>query len=254
MTPARLAGKVVLVTGAGQAPGRQFAVRLAREGAGVIALDEGAPGPTGHPDLSSTVAVVESLGGRIVARDVDVRDPRALDAAVAVAAGRLGGLDAVVTSPVVTAPGSVEGIADEVWHCTLDRVLTGVWNTCRAALPHMADGGSITVVSSAAGLRGFAHLAHQAAAEHGVVGLVRSLAHELAPRAIRVNSVHPAGGPADPAVPAPPGSLVFDPAADTPEPSVATGDVSGTVVYLTSDDARLLTGLTVPVDAGLVPR
>lgn len=250
----RLQGKVVLVTGAGRVPGRGFAIRLAQEGAAVIAVDHDALEPAGPADLSSTVAVVESLGGRIVACEADVRDAAALAETVATAAQRLGGLDAVVTGPVVTAPGSVDGIADYVWRDTLDRVLTGVWNTCRAALPHMSDGGSITVVGSAAGLRGFAHLAHHAAAEHGVVGMVRSMAHELARRSIRVNSVHPAGGLAAAAIPAPTGSLVFDPEVEVPHPFTDATGVSETVVYLTSDDARLLTGLTVPVDAGLVSR
>lgn len=248
----RLHGKVVLVTGAGRAPGRGFAIRLAREGAAVVAMDHESQDPAGVPDLATTVEVIEALGGRVVARDVDVRDRSALAAAVATAAHRLGGLDAVVAGPAVTSPGSVTGIVDEVWDDTLDRVLTGVWNTCRAALPHLADGGSITVVGSAAGLRGFAHLAHHCAAEHGVVGIVRSLAHELSSRRIRVNSIHPSLDVAD-AVGGRGSGLVFDPVTDA-SPITDARDVSETVVYLASEDARMLTGLTVPVDAGLVSR
>ncbi|MBN9110718.1 MAG: SDR family oxidoreductase [Pseudonocardia sp.] len=250
----RLDGKIALVTGAGRAPGRELATRLARDGAALILVDHDDDDPSAAVDLISTAAVVQALGGRVVTHDVDVVDMSALTAAVTAGVRRFGGLDAVVVGPVFTAPCSVEATADEAWHDALDRVLTGVWNVCCAALPHLTDGGSLTVAGTAAGLRGFAHLAHQAAAEHGVVGLVRSLAHELAPRSIRVNSVHPvadAGAtPAGGLV----GNLVFVPEPEVPPQFAEARDVSETVVYLASDDARLLTGLTVPVAAGLVSR
>ncbi|GAY07233.1 SDR family oxidoreductase [Pseudonocardia sp. N23] len=241
------------MTGAGRPPGRGFATRFTRDGAAVIAVDHDAPEPSGPADLAATVAAVETAGGRICASSADARDPKALAAAVAAGTRRFGRLDAVVVGPVVTAPGSITGTPDDAWHDTLDRVLTTAWTTCRVALAHLVDGGSITVVASAAGLRGFAHLAPHAAAEHGVVGLVRSLAHELAPRSIRVNSVHPTDdGRAS--LPEPSGRLVFDPEADVPVPFAAARDVSETVLYLASDDARMLSGLTVPVGAELVSR
>ncbi|GEL22220.1 3-ketoacyl-ACP reductase [Pseudonocardia sulfidoxydans NBRC 16205] len=250
----RLDGKVALVTGAGRVPGRALAAQLVRDGAALILVDHDDDAPSGAVDLISTRAVVQALGGRVVVHDVDVVDKPLLTAAVSTSVRRFGGLDAVVVGPVVTAPCSVEATTDEAWCDALDRVLTGAWNVCRATLPHLVDGGSLTVVGTAAGLRGYAHLAHQAAAEHGVVGLVRSLAHELAPRSIRVNTVHPvadAGAtPAGGLV----GNLVFDPEAKVPPRFAEAGDVSETVAYLASDDARLLTGLTVPVTAGLVPR
>lgn len=249
----RLQGRVALVTGAGRAPGRGFAARLVREGAAVLAIDaDDAAAPDGPADLAATVALVEALGGRVVARRADVRDAAALAAAVTSGVRRLGRLDAVVVGPSATAPGSVTGLADEVWRDTLDRVLTGVWNTVRAALPHLRDGGSITVAATAAGLRGFADLAHHAAAEHGVVGLMRSLAHELAPRSIRVNTVHPTDSVADESRGGA-DHLVFVPEVDAPPPFAGARDVSETVVYLASDDARFITGVTLPVDTGLVP-
>ncbi|ODU07579.1 MAG: hypothetical protein ABS81_00250 [Pseudonocardia sp. SCN 72-86] len=244
----RLQGKVVLVTGAGRSPGRGFAARVAQEGASVIAVDHDSPEPAGPADLPSTVAVVEAWG-RIVARAADVRDPQALAAAIEAGTQRLGRLDAVVVAPVVTAPASITGTGDAAWHDTLDRVLTSAWTACRVSLPHLVDGGSVTVVGSAAGLRGFAHLAARTAAEHGIVGMVRSLAHELAPRSIRVNSIHPVAGEGDAS-----DGLVFEPGTVVPALFADARDVSETVVYLASDDARMLTGMTVPVGAGLVSR
>jgi (+)-trans-carveol dehydrogenase len=274
----RVEGKVAFVTGAARGQGRSHAVRLAQEGADVIAVDickqiDSVPMPMATPDdLAETVRQVEELDRRIVATLADVRDypglKRALDEGVA----QLGRLDIVAANAGIASFGPAEELSDESWQDMIDVNLTGVWHTCKAAIPHLkagGHGGSIIITSSAAGLKGYANVSHYVAAKHGVVGLMRTLAQELAPHMIRVNSIHPTQ------VDTPmimnetafrlflpdhehPTVEDFRPVSQTmnalPVPWVDAVDISNAVLFLASDEARYITGVPLPVDAGTLIR
>lgn len=270
----RLAGKTALITGAARGIGRAQAVRFAEEGADLILVDRCAavahsttPGAT-SADLAETVRRIEELGRRAVPAEADVRDQGALDEAVARGVAALGGLDIVCATAGISSSGPSESMPAQVWQTMLDVNLTGVWKTCKAAIPHMIEadeGGSIILVSSIAGLRGLIGVGHYAAAKHGVVGLMRSLAKELAPHRIRVNTVHPANTRTDmiqnegvmrtfvPGV-AEPTQAQFEAAAQTmhllPVPLLDPRDIANASLFLGSDEARHITGATLPVDAG----
>ena len=181
-------GKVVFVTGAGRGQGRAHAVRFAEEGADVIAVDICKDVPTvpyqlaAHEDLEETADQVRALGRRVVSRAVDVRDYENLAATVAYGVAELGSLDVVVANAGIVSFGSVAELPEQTWQDVIDMNLTGVFNTCKAAIPHLSDGGSMVLTSSVAGLKGFVNCGHYVAAKHGLVGLMRTLASELAPR------------------------------------------------------------------------
>ncbi len=268
----RLEGKVALITGAARGQGRSHAVRLARDGADVIALDICAPiDSVAYPlatrdDLARTVAEVEELDRRIVAAEVDVRDADALAAAVADGVARLGGLDIVLANAGIgmTRPDVADATA---FRDLLEVNLVGVWNTVHAALPTMIEGGrggSIVLTSSVMGLSGRAGGGNggaegYTAAKHALVGLARGWARWLAPHNIRVNTVHPAGVRTPMIVneameamfPTPPehgsdiGNLL-DVLMLEPE------DISNAIAWLVSDEARYVTGVALPVDAGFL--
>ena len=180
--------------------GRSHAVRLAEEGADIIAVDicqslptvpyEGAtPG-----DLDGTAKLVEDLDRRIVVREADVRDLGQLEAAVQEGLSELGHIDVVCCNAGIGTFAPALEMDEQMWQEMIDVNLTGVWKTIRAAAPPMVErrqGGSIIITSSVAGLFGFPILANYSSAKHGVVGLMRTLTQELAPYMIRVNSVHP---------------------------------------------------------------
>jgi SDR family mycofactocin-dependent oxidoreductase len=218
----RVEGKVAFITGAARGQGRSHAVRLAQEGADIIAVDvcEDMPGMpyagATQEDLAETVKEVEALDRRIVAEKADVRDYGALKAALDDGIAQLGRLDIVsANAGIGSSPHAAQDLAEQTWQDMLDINLTGVWHTAKAATPHLIEGGhggSIVLTSSAAGLQAYANIAHYVSAKHGVVGLMRTLALELAPHSIRVNSIHHPGGHANdpergdvPAVPARPG-------------------------------------------------
>lgn len=263
----RLAGKVAVVTGAARGTGRVHCERFAEEGADVIALDVGAV----SDDLAETAKAVIGRGRRCVTGEADVRDFAALSAAVERGADELGRLDVVVANAGVHPAGAPAWkLAEEAWRRVLDVNLTGVWHTVKAAVGRLdANGGSIVIVSSTNGLRGTANTAHYTASKHAVVGLARTLANELGPRSIRVNTVHP-GAVATPMVlneatfkrlrpdlPEP----TADDAAEVltarnllPVPWVDPVDVANAVVFLASDEARYITGSQLVVDAGLTQK
>ncbi len=269
-TTGRLAGRVALVTGAARGQGRNHAVRLAAEGADVIALDvcaqvESLDYETAAPaDLATTARLVAELGGRITTASVDVRDADGMAAAVAEGVAELGRLDVVVANAGVCAVRRWDEVAPAQWDTVVGVNLTGVWNTCTAALPHLleAGGGSMILVSSTAGLKGQPYLTAYVASKHGVVGIMRSLANELASRHIRVNSLHPTG--VDTPMLNAMGGLTERIGEDhgigalflnsLPVDLVRSDDVSDAVVFLASDDARYVTGLTMTVDAGASAR
>ncbi|PYE12427.1 (+)-trans-carveol dehydrogenase/(-)-trans-carveol dehydrogenase [Williamsia limnetica] len=273
----RLQNKVALITGAARGQGRAHAIRLAEEGADIIAvdiprevIDIGYPMGT-EAELADTAAAVEALDRRIITAAVDVRDIDALTAAVTSSVAELGRLDIIsANAGIAASPHAGHEIPEDAWQQMLDINLTGVWHTVKAGVPHMlaaGNGGSIILTSSAAGLKGYASIAHYVAAKHGVVGLMRSLTQELGPQGIRVNSIHPTQ------VDTPmiqnestyrifrpdlekPTREDFEPASATtnilPIPWVEPVDVSNAVLFLASDEARYITGATLPVDAGCV--
>ncbi len=270
----RLESKVALVTGAARGQGRSHAVRLAEEGADVIAVDScvqigSAPYPMATPsDLQETVDRVEKTGRRILAREVDVRDQAALDAVVRAGVEAFGGLDVVVANAGITSHAKTWKLSDDEWQDVIDVNLTGVWRTVRAAVPGMIErgrGGSIVITSSTGGLRGLDNHAHYCAAKHGVVGLARTLALELAEYSIRVNTIHPTGVdtpmihneheyqlfmPGHPDPTRDDVAPVFQNLNLLPVPWLDPVEISNAIVWLSSDQARYVTGVALPIDAG----
>jgi len=262
-----LRGKVVVITGAARGTGRTHGARFAAEGADVIALDM----PALADELSHTASEIESQGRRCVTGIADVSDLEGLTDAIDSGVAALGRLDVVVANAGIHIPGAPSWELDpQVWQRTLDINLTGVWHTVRASVPHIGDeGGSIIIISSTNGIRGTPNTAHYTASKHAVVGLARTLANELGPRSIRVNTVHP-GPVATPMVlneemyrklrPDLDNPTAFD-AAEVlqarnllPVPWVEPVDVANAVVFLASDHARYITGTQLVVDAGLTQK
>jgi len=273
--PGRVEGKVAFITGAGRGQGRSHAVRLAQEGADIIAVDichdvEGALAMSTPEDLAETVKLVEALDRRIVAGQADVRDFDALKAAVDVGVEELGRLDIVLANAgIASAGGPVEAMAPDSWKNTIDINLTGLWHTARVAIPHLlagGQGGSIVLTSSVGGAHAMPNMSHYVSAKHGVIGLMRSLAVELGQHRIRVNSVLPTN------VNTPmfmnEGTFkMFRPDLENPGPDdvaavaaqfmhvlpigwVEPEDVSNAILFLVSDEARFITGVALPVDGG----
>jgi SDR family mycofactocin-dependent oxidoreductase len=267
----RFDGKVSLITGAARGQGRSHAVRLAEEGADIIAVDICAqmstvPYPMSTPeDLDETVAKVEELDRRIVARQADVRDPAAVGAAVAAGIAELGRIDIVIANAGI-APMSIRD--DDPTAQFLDTIavnLAGVYHTGKAAIPTMIEqgqGGAIVLTSSTQGLSGRGGSGSGAqdgytASKHGVVGLMRTWANWLAPHNIRVNTVHPTGVN----TPMVANDVIAEYLAATPDaaaivanlmpvPVIESSDISNAIAWLVSDEARYVTGVTLPVDAG----
>jgi SDR family mycofactocin-dependent oxidoreductase len=266
-----LNGKVAFITGAARGQGRAHAVRLATDGASIIAVDlcdqiASVPYPLATPDdLAATVKLVEDTGARIVAKQGDVRDRASLTSALQTGLDEFGRLDIVVANAGIAPMQS----GDDGWHDVIDVNLTGVYNTIKASISPMVkqgDGGSIVLISSAAGLAGVgspdAGSVGYAAAKHGVVGLMRVYANLLAAQNIRVNSIHPTG------VETPMINNEFTrewlakmaAATDTPGAMgnalpvevLQAEDIANAVAWLVSDQARYITGVTLPVDAGFL--
>ena len=266
----RLEGKVALISGAARGQGRSHAVRLAQEGADIIAFDVCQQLPTvGYKmatpeDLKETAKQVEDLDRRIIAREADVRDGAAVRALVEEGVAELGRLDIVsANAGIATFSENAWSMEEDVWEETIAVNLTGVWKTLKAAIPAMIDagnGGAIVITSSTAGIKGMAGIAHYDSSKHGVVGLMRTLAIELAPHSIRVNTVHPTG------VNTP--MVVNDYMAQfldneggganienlLPVELVEAVDISNAVLWLASDEARYVTGTCLPVDAGFLQK
>ena len=269
----KLEGRVALVTGAARGQGRSHAVRLAREGADVVAIDicrqmANVPFPMAtSDDLKDTVRRIEELDRRVVAVEADVRDYAALSAAVEEGLAQLGRLDVVVANAGISSSGKLHELPEEVWRDVIDVNLTGVWHTCKATVPHViaAGGGSIVLTSSMAAIRTWQNIGHYAAAKHGVVGIARVLAAELAPHRVRVNAIHPTQvntpmldnewsfGLFRPDLENPTKADVVGPMTALnaiPVPWVEPEDVSNAVLFLASDEARYITGASLPIDAG----
>ncbi len=270
----RVDGKVAFITGAARGQGRAHAVRLAQEGADIIAVDLCAAVETSLSpaatvdDLEETVKQVENLDRRILSRQVDVRDLAGLDQVVADGVAEFGRLDIVCANAGIASSAPCWELTEQQWQEMIDINLTGVWRTTRAAIPRMLElgnGGSLILTSSIAGLQAFANLGHYVSAKHGVVGLMRALAVELAPHGIRCNSVHPTTVDT-PMIANPAGYEMFlgglegATRADAEVgmihvngfriPWVEAVDISNAVLWLASDEARYVTGTTQVIDAG----
>ena len=265
----RLDGKVAFVTGAGRGMGRSHAVRLAREGADVIALDTAGelPGiaydqPTPQ-DLEETVRLVEAEDRRIVPVRSDVRDLDGMRAAVEAAVGELGRLDVVVANAGICTPAAWHKVTPQQFQDTIDINVTGVWNTVMVGAPHLveAGGGSIILISSAAGLKVQPFMVHYTTSKFAVRGMAKAFATELARHSIRVNSVHPTG------VATPMGTGDMQAALGTamagderlgvmfvnmlPVDTTQPEDVSDLVAFLASDESKFITAHELAPDAGI---
>ena len=273
----RVEGKVAFITGAARGQGRAHAVRLAQEGADIIAIDICKPiagflmPPSTPEDLAKTADLVKGHNRRIVTAEIDVRDYQALKAAVDARCEQLGRLDVIVANAGISHAGdTLDKTSESDWQDMIDVNLSGVWKTVKAGVPHLlagGRGGSIVLTSSVSGLKAnlFPHLGHYVAAKHGVVGLMRTFAVELGQHMIRVNSVHPTHvntpmvmnegafrmvrpdlenpGPDDVAP-------FFQMSHTLPIPWVEPEDISNAVLFFASDESRYITGVTLPIDAG----
>lgn len=274
----RLEGKVALITGAARGMGRSHAIRLAEEGAAIVALDicrdidNASTGLASQADLAETALLVEKAGGSVVALEADVRDLEALQRAASTAVDHFGSLDIVCANAAIASFGPSWELSEDAWRDVMDVNLTGSWHTAKACLPAMIElgrGGSIVFVNSVNGLKSGPGISHYAASKHGVVGLMKSLASEAGRFGIRVNSVHPTMvGTAMTMNEA--AFRRYLPEVDEPTladmqrlmegrhaldvPMVEAVDVSNAVLWLASDEARYVTGVTLPVDAGMLVR
>jgi SDR family mycofactocin-dependent oxidoreductase len=192
---------VAFITGAARGQGRAHAIRLANDGADIIAIDACRPVsdtvtyplPTSE-DLAETVRAVEATGRKVLAREVDIRDLAALQKVVADGVEQFGRLDIVVANAGVLSWGRLFEMSEEQWDTVIDINLNGTWKTIRAAVPAMIEagnGGSIVIVSSSAGLKATPGNGHYSASKHGLVALTNALAIEVGEFGIRVNSIHP---------------------------------------------------------------
>ncbi|BBZ14979.1 mycofactocin-coupled SDR family oxidoreductase [Mycobacterium branderi] len=264
-----LDGRVAFVTGAARGQGRSHALRLAGEGASVIAIDiadavstHNTYPPATDANLKETAGLLEHAGRPFVVETADVRDLATLERILGDAVGRLGGrLDVVVANAGICNWGRFWEMSEEQWLTLVDVNLSGVWRTMKAAVPHMisaGNGGSIITVSSVAGIKSLPGQAHYSAAKHGVVGLTNSAAIELGEYGIRVNSIHPWG------VATPMGEDPYTATMLTEHPSYIMsfgnmlpsltmadpGDISDAVVWLASDLSRTVTGTQLTLDTG----
>jgi SDR family mycofactocin-dependent oxidoreductase len=270
----RVEGKVAFITGAARGQGRSHAVRLAQEGADIIAVDvckqvDTVPYPTAtSEDLAETVRQVEALDRRIIATEADVRDLAALQLAVDDGVSQLGRLDIVLANAGISTPASSLDMDEETWSTMIDVNLTGQWKTLKAAVPHIiagGRGGSVVITSSLAAIYANAGTAHYGAAKAGLVMMAKVMAKELAPQNIRVNTIHPTTVATDMILNDATYRLFrpdlddptredFEEAARTlnklPVPMVEPIDISNAVLYLVSDEGRYVTGTTHVVDAG----
>lgn len=259
----RLAGKAALVTGAARGQGRSHALKMAGEGADLILCDIAADG------LEEVREEVERLGRKAVTGAVDIRSVEGMDELVARGTAEIGRLDVVVANAAIfNTEGFSWELGEDEWREMIDVNLTGTWNTTRAAIPGMLErdeGGAIILIGAGASAIGFRSLGHYNAAKHGVIGLMRTLANELAPHRIRANCVSPStvdtpmmmneriysqfsggmrGATLEDVKPA------FYAQNVLPVPWIEPEDVSNAVLFLASEEGRYLTGVDLPVDCG----
>jgi len=270
----RVEGKVAFITGAARGQGRSHAVRLAEEGADIIAIDICAPisgmqyEAATYEDLVETASLIKKLGKNVFICQVDVRDFEGLRAAIEEGVSMFGRLDIVAANAGITSVARpTEELLDSDWQDMIDVNLTGVWHTIKASVPHMisgGNGGSIVITSSIAGMRPYKNLSHYVTTKHGIIGLMKASALELAIHNIRVNTLHPTQvytpmiiNDATYKLFLRSGELTEDRFAESsksmhalPVPWVEPIDVSNALLFLASDESRFITGITLPIDAG----
>jgi (+)-trans-carveol dehydrogenase len=270
----RVEGKVAFITGAARGQGRAHAVRLAEEGADIIAIDttakvDSVPYPLATAeDLAETVRQVEALDRRIVAREADVRDYAALQAAVEAGVSEFGRLDIVCANAGISSPASTLEMSEDTWQDMIDINLTGVWKSLKASVPHIiagGRGGAVVITSSLAAMYANGNTAHYSAAKAGLVMMAKVMAKEWAEHSIRVNTVHPTTVATDMILNDAtyklfrpdlenPTRADFEEAARTlnrlPVAALEPRDISETVLHLVADSGRYITGTTQVVDAG----
>ena len=272
----RMEGKVAFITGAARGQGRAHALRLAGEGADIIATDLAGPvdtvsyAPATPEDLAETVKEVEALDRRVVHFTADVRDFDSLKAGLDAGVAELGGLDVLVANAgIINAVVPSWELDEANWQTMIDINLSGVWHATKAAVPHLIErgpGGSVILISSTAGLRGIPNIAHYNAAKHGVLGLARTLANELAPHRIRVNSVHPTNVRTT-MIDNEFSAKIYRPDLENPTfsdslealaninmwdvPYLEVEDVANAVLFLACEESRYVTGIALPVDLGM---
>lgn len=264
----RLSGRVAFITGAARGQGRAHAVRLAEEGADIIAVDLAGPLP-GVPydspteaDLAETVRLVEEKGRRIIAEKADVRDLEGMRAIVDRAVGELGGLDIVVANAGICIPSTWDKATPEMFRDHMDINVTGVWNTVMVGAPHLVTRGkgSIILTSSYAGKKVQPFMVHYTTSKHAVTGMTRAFAAELGKHRIRVNSIHPGG------VNTPMGSGDMQSALATaaesnpplgqmgtpflPQWAAESEEIASAVAFLASDESSYITSEHLSIDGG----
>lgn len=269
----RFQGKTFLITGGARGQGRQIALKAAAGGAQVAVIDVAkdlatVPYPLGtEPDLAETKRLVEDLGSTCITLTGDVRSQADMDRAVAETVDAFGSVDVFCASAGVHSFVPFWTMSDEQWHTVLDINLTGVWHGTKAVAPQMIEqkSGTVIITSSVMGHESGKDLAHYAASKHGVLGLMKSVAYELAPWGIRCNAVLP--------------SVVHSAMGENPEtrkwifgrddattqdyidatkhwhllpgrPGLPPSAIADAVCWLASDEARYITGVELPVDAG----
>ncbi|OBF13420.1 mycofactocin-coupled SDR family oxidoreductase [Mycobacterium sp. ACS4331] len=266
----RMRDKVVFITGAARGPGRAHAVRMAKEGANIVAVDLAGPLPPSVPydsatpeDLAETVRLVEETGQGIVSAQADTRDLDALRDVVDKGMAEFGRLDVIIANAGITVPEPWNETTPESFRDVMDINVTGTWNTVIAGAQKIIDGGrggSIILVSSAAGLKMQPFMVHYTASKHAVTGMARAFAAELGKHKIRVNSLHPG------AVNTPMGTgdmmAALNRANETnpglmqmvtpflPDWIAEPEDIADAVCWLASDESRMVTAARIAVDLG----
>ncbi|MGO9100824.1 MAG: mycofactocin-coupled SDR family oxidoreductase [Mycobacterium sp.] len=267
----RLEGKVAVITGAARGQGRAHAVRMAREGADVIAIDIAGPLPASVPydsstpeELADTVRLAEAHGARVVSVVADIRDPEGMRRAVDDGVRELGRLDVIVANAGICIPAPWHDITPESFRDVIDTNVMGTWNTVIAGAQHIIDGergGSIILISSFAGAKVQPFMVHYTASKHAVTGMARAFAAESGRHNVRVNSVHP--GPVNTGMGSGDMVAALGAAMETntslagmttpflPTWSAEPEDIADAVCWLASDESRVVTGVALSVDQGM---
>ncbi|MGW6036778.1 mycofactocin-coupled SDR family oxidoreductase [Gordonia terrae] len=268
-----LDGKTVLITGGARGQGRAHALTSAREGADVILLDitrqlDSVEYPLATADdMTETVRQVEALDRRALTFDADVRDQTQLDDAVAAGIAEFGKIDVLIADAGIWTRAPFWEMSEQMWSDMMDVNLTGVWKSAKAVAPHMIErqSGSIVITSSVNGLEPGMNYAHYVATKHGVIGLMKNIALELAPHGIRCNSINPGAIRTPMTDQQGAWDMFAGHEGGTPDDLIEGGYhfhalkghsfmppevIANTALYLNSDLAASVTGVTIPVDAG----
>jgi SDR family mycofactocin-dependent oxidoreductase len=265
----RVAGKIALITGAGRGQGRADALRLAEEGADVIVVDVCAPLPSvpydsaTPEDLAETVSLIEKTGRRVISGIVDIRDLDKLREIVDDAVRQLGRLDVIVANAGICVPKPWDQVTPQIYQDTISTNITGTWNTVMAGAPHLvrAGGGSVILISSAAGIKVQPFMVPYTTSKFAVRGMAKAFAAELGQHNIRVNSVHPTGVN----TPMGSGNMQAEIGAAIagydrlgamfinmlPVELTEPEDVADTVLFLASDESKFITAHEIAPDAGV---